>query len=63
MNETQKNQIIHWLNAFIKTSNNFDEDGNKPLSEYWKGQVMGICKMITLLELDIDGSYYLNQLP
>lgn len=64
MNENQQKQTEHYLNEFTKLSNKFFDDGEKDLSEYWKGQVMGICKMITLLKLEdqIDITYYLNRL-
>jgi len=64
MTDTQKKQTEHYLNEFVKLSLKFSEEKDKPLSEYWKGQVMGICKMITVFgyEKDISPEYYLNQL-
>jgi hypothetical protein len=62
MTEKQKVQTLHYLENFIELANNFFNDGNMELYNYWKGQVMGICKMCTLLELDIDTKYYLQRL-
>ncbi len=64
MTQAQKNQIIHYLDEFVRLSNSFFEDDNKALHEYWKGQVMGMCKVITELQLenDINPNYYLTKL-
>jgi hypothetical protein len=62
LTETQEKQIIHYLTSFTKLANDFFEEGNKPFQEYWKGQVMGICKIIDLMNLPFDTSYYLSKL-
>lgn len=64
MKEKQKEQIIHYLDKCTELSNSFFNDNNKPLHEYWKGQVMGMCKIITELQLenDINPNYYLTKL-
>jgi hypothetical protein len=64
MTEKQKKQTQHFLNEFIRLSNKFSDEGDKTLAEYWKGQVMGICKMITVFdcETDLNPTYFLNQL-
>lgn len=56
-------QIEHWMKEFTKLSNQFSDAGNKELQEYWKGQVMGMCKVVDLLKIDIDSGYWLRQLP
>jgi hypothetical protein len=56
------NQIEHYLKEFIKLQNSFWYDHNDELANYWKGQVMGICKVIEVLDLVIDSDYYLKQL-
>jgi len=64
MTEKQKKQTEHYLNEFIKLHNSFFKDGDYKLAEYWKGQVMGICKMITVFECenDLNPEYYLSQI-
>lgn len=62
MNDKQKAQTEHYFISFIKLANDFFNDGNMELYNYWKGQVMGISKMCNLLNLDIDTKYYLNQM-
>jgi hypothetical protein len=59
----EKAQIEHWLKSFTKLSNDFDKEDNKPLMEYWKGQVMGILKVTDLIGKEIHSSHYLSQLP
>ncbi len=63
MDEKQQKQAEHWLTEFTALSEKFFDEGDKKLSDYWKGQVMGICKMADLIDSKIDTHYYLNQLP
>lgn len=58
----QKQQLEHYLKEFVKLSNDFDKEGKRELSQYWKGQFFGIIKVINLLGLDINTAYYLSQL-
>jgi hypothetical protein len=64
MDSKQKEQLEQYLSKFVEKANSFFASGDYTLSEYWKGQVMGICKVITVLKLDdkINTSYYLNRL-
>lgn len=62
MNTEKINQIEHWLRIFIANHHTFYNNNDLKYAEYWKGQVMGIVKIINLLELDIDYNYYLKQL-
>lgn len=62
MTNRQKKQTEHYLNSFIELANTFFNENNMELYNYWKGQVFGITKMCTLLELNIDTKYYLNLL-
>lgn len=62
MTTKQHSQTIHWLNEFTKMANLFWQNGNKENYEYWKGQVMGMCKVIPFMTEEIDTDYYLNQL-
>lgn len=62
MEAEKRNQIEHWLRVFTTNHNTFYNDNDLKYAEYWKGQVMGIGKIIDLLKLDIDYKYYLNQL-
>jgi len=62
MNELQKQQVQHWLIEFSKLSVKFSDENDKVLSDYWKGQVMGICKVADLINSGIDTKYYLSQL-
>ena len=63
MEENKKQQIVHWFSEFIEIANNFWKEDNIELFNYWKGQVMGLSKMVNLLELDIDTDYYLKKMP
>ena len=54
--------LEHYLKIFTENANAFFSDGNIELCEYWKGQVMGICKVIDLLKIKIDTKYWLNQI-
>ena len=58
-------QITHWLINYVELANKFNEEGNKELTEYWKGQVLGTVKTAKLIlgEENVDYSWYLNQLP
>jgi hypothetical protein len=60
---SQTNQIEFWLSAFTELANKFREEKDYTLSQYWTGQVMGICKMADLFESGIDTKYYLQKLP
>ena len=68
VSDKEKQQIEHWLKRFVELANSHFESGNKKYYEYWKGQVMGICKIIDLLQMSgvsegkIDTKYYLNQM-
>lgn len=57
-------QITHWLAKYVELSNQFFEDNNMLMFEYWKGQVFGTVKTAELLlgKDNFDGSYYLKQL-
>jgi len=59
----QKEQVEHYFKEFVKLANQFWNENDKPHYEYWKGQVMGMSKVVNIFELDIDTSYYLKQLP
>lgn len=63
MTELQKQQAEHWLKEFTKLANGFWSDNNSFLYEYWKGQVMGIAKVLDLIGSGIDTRHYLNKLP
>jgi len=63
MDENQKAQALHWLNSFTALQNSFFNDGDYKTADYWKGQVMGICKMLTLIDSDIDIKHFLNSMP
>lgn len=58
-------QITHWLINYVELANKFNEEGNKELTEYWKGQVFGTVKTAELIlgKENVDYSWYLKQLP
>lgn len=58
-------QITHWLSNYVELANKFNEEGNKELAEYWKGQVFGTVKTTELIlgKENVDFSWYLRQLP
>lgn len=60
--EKAKEQTIHHLEKFTELANSFWQENDMELYNYWKGQVMGICKVISAYEIDIDSEYYLKQL-
>ena len=63
MNDKQKALIENYLTKYSKMANNsWGDDDNIALHNYWHGQVMGMCKIITAMKLDIDIDYYLNNL-
>ena len=54
-------QLEYYLRKFVENANHcFGTDSENFF--YWKGQVMGICKVIDLLGLKIDTKYWLNQM-
>ena len=62
INKKQESTIENWLEKFTNLSNEFSNQGNKELKEYWKGQVMGMCKIIDEIKIDIDTHYWLNKI-
>lgn len=65
MAQQEKNkQIRKFLTEGCRKANEFADQNNESLKEYWKGQVMGMIKIINTFEQDdIETSFYLNQLP
>lgn len=59
----EKNQIEHYLLMAVERSNEFYKQDNIVLSEYWKGQVYGVIKVVNVLQLNIDTNYWLTKLP
>ncbi len=59
----EKNQIEHYLLMAVTRCNEFDEQDDTTLREYWKGQVYGVIKVVNVLQLNIDTNYWLTKLP
>jgi hypothetical protein len=63
MTEKQKNRIELYLKEYSKKANkSWGDDDIVGLHNYWQGQVMGMCKIIDAMKLDIDTEFYLNNL-
>lgn len=61
--EEQKRQIVHRFNTYVELANKFFEEDNALYHQYWVGQVMGMAKIISLLDItDINTDYYLKNL-
>lgn len=56
-------QLKFNLKKFTENANTFFRNGNIELYEYWKGQVIGTSKVISLLKIKIDTKYWLDQIP
>jgi len=56
-------QIKNYLAEASRRANDFADQNNVELMEYWKGQVLGMIKIINLLELDINTEFYIKQIP
>ncbi len=64
MTTEKRQQVQHFLTEGCRKANEFDDQNNQVLKEYWKGQVMGMIKIIHLFdEGGIETSFYLKQLP
>ena len=60
---TAKPQIEHFFKEFTRLANSFWNDGDMVLYNYWKGQAMGMSKVVNQIGLDIDTDYWLKQIP
>lgn len=60
---TVKSQIEHFFKEFTRLANAFWTDGNMVLFNYWKGQVIGMSKVVNQIGIDIDTDYWLKQIP
>jgi len=58
-----KPQIEHFFKEFTRLANLFWNDGDMILFNYWKGQVMGMAKVVNKIGMDIDTDYWLRQIP
>lgn len=58
-----KPQIEHFFKKFTRLANEFFNDNDMVLFNYWKGQVMGMSKVVNQLGLDINTDYWLKQIP
>ena len=61
MTQEQKNEIEHLLEEYTNLANKYWENGDDSPNHYWKGQVMGMCKVLDRVS-DIDTSFYLKRL-
>ena len=63
MEDKQNRQIEKYLITYsTKSNDSWGDDNMIGLHMYWKGQVMGMCKIIDTMNLDIDTEYYLQNL-
>lgn len=60
--EQQVKQVRHYFAKFTDLANQFFHDGDYVNQTYWKGQVMGMCKIVQFTDMDIDINYYLKRL-
>jgi hypothetical protein len=58
----QEEQVRFYLRRFSDLANSHFHDGNMEYHNYWKGQVMGMCKIVRFTDMNIDTDYYLKQL-
>ena len=60
-----KEQIRNYLSESCRRANEFEDQNNQVLKEYWKGQVIGMIKIIKLIDLnqEINTEFYLKQIP
>ena len=62
--QEKNQQIRNFLTEGCRRANEFADQNNNVLKEYWKGQVMGMIKIVHIFnEGDIETSFYLKQLP
>jgi hypothetical protein len=63
MELAQKQQIEFYLMNAVQRANEFFDLGQQKELEYWRGQVLGAVKVIKTMNLNIETTYWLNQLP
>jgi hypothetical protein len=60
--EQQVKQVRHYFAKFTDLANQCFHEGDTEIQQYWKGQVMGMCKIVQFTDMDIDINYYLKRL-
>jgi hypothetical protein len=58
----KEKEIEHLLKSYTQLANSFFQKGDFVNHSYWKGQVMGISKVVETLKLDIDHKFYLRMM-